>query len=318
MVAYQDFGDGKSDSKSSEKLKRIRLPEDLTGKRVLDIGCNEGFFCHQALARGASYVLGVDSNPDIIEKAKQRVPDANFRTTSWWDIPEEKFDIILFLSAIHYEMDQKALLNFLRSRLSPNGILVLECGVIADDWDEKWYAVERHDAFLSFPSWGLLLNNLLENFAVRDMGRSVDQVGDPISRYVFHCQPLKPTVLFLSGESKAGKTVLSREFRKKGCRVINLDFEYGRMIRSNTQFRRFPAFKYLIDVYDGNNISLMLKKIVADGKMKELNWLISYLVRPDDSLTILEGYHLSIPELSESLKDILSKRGYVVREMELH
>jgi len=45
-----------------EKLRRIQLPEDLRGKSVLDIGCNEGFFAFEAERRGAAYVLAIDSD----------------------------------------------------------------------------------------------------------------------------------------------------------------------------------------------------------------------------------------------------------------
>jgi len=44
-----------------EKLKKISLPEDLTGKTVLDIGAWDGFFAFEAERRGAKKVLAVDS-----------------------------------------------------------------------------------------------------------------------------------------------------------------------------------------------------------------------------------------------------------------
>ena len=42
--------------------RRIRevLPLDLSGKTVLDAGCNAGFFSFEAKKRGAARVLGVD------------------------------------------------------------------------------------------------------------------------------------------------------------------------------------------------------------------------------------------------------------------
>jgi len=46
----------------------LSLPE-LTGKRVIDIGCNAGLYSVNANMRGASYVLGVDKNPLAIEQA---------------------------------------------------------------------------------------------------------------------------------------------------------------------------------------------------------------------------------------------------------
>ena len=38
------------------------FPADLTGKSVLDIGCNAGFYSVEALRRGASRVVGIDSD----------------------------------------------------------------------------------------------------------------------------------------------------------------------------------------------------------------------------------------------------------------
>ena len=42
------------------KLQHIHMPEDLTGKRVIDIGAYDGFFSFEAERRGASHVLATD------------------------------------------------------------------------------------------------------------------------------------------------------------------------------------------------------------------------------------------------------------------
>lgn len=41
-------------------LRRLRLPADLTGKSVLDVGCSDGFFSFEAERRGASPVVAFD------------------------------------------------------------------------------------------------------------------------------------------------------------------------------------------------------------------------------------------------------------------
>lgn len=58
---------GWSDPKT-EKLPYFGLPEDLTGLRVLDIGCAEGFFSFEAERRGAREVVAIDSFPDSIRR----------------------------------------------------------------------------------------------------------------------------------------------------------------------------------------------------------------------------------------------------------
>ena len=53
---------------AKEKLPYYGLPGDLTGARVLDIGCAEGFFSFEAERRGAREVVAIDSFPDSIRR----------------------------------------------------------------------------------------------------------------------------------------------------------------------------------------------------------------------------------------------------------
>jgi tRNA (mo5U34)-methyltransferase len=46
---------------TAETLGRLRMPEDLTGQTVLDVGCWDGFYSFAAERRGAKRVLATDS-----------------------------------------------------------------------------------------------------------------------------------------------------------------------------------------------------------------------------------------------------------------
>jgi len=46
---------------SRQRLARMRFPETLRGKRVLDVGAWDGFYSFEAERRGAEYVLATDS-----------------------------------------------------------------------------------------------------------------------------------------------------------------------------------------------------------------------------------------------------------------
>ena len=46
------------------------LPDDMTGLRVLDVGCAEGFFSFEAERRGASEVISLDFDSECIERFK--------------------------------------------------------------------------------------------------------------------------------------------------------------------------------------------------------------------------------------------------------
>lgn len=315
-MAYQSFDGEKSDSDSGRKLETIKLPADMTGKSLLDIGCNEGYFCFQAKKRGASRVLGVDMNPQLIEKARKRTPDAEFANLSWWDIDNEKFDYVLFLSAIHYEKDQRALLNKLVNNLTPGGVLILECGVIPKHGEKRWHVIERGDGVFKYPTFSLLVEDILGSYAVRDMGPSVPQSGDPVPRLVFHCRKFVPTVVLVSGASGAGKTIFTREISKLSGRVINLDFFYSDLVRE-AHAPKSKALKYLKENFLSGQINVFLQKASEDKMIDGLNSLVALAVAPDAHLTFVEGYQFTLPGYTESLKAKLENSGYRVQVLSM-
>src|SRR4051794_19520070 len=112
MNKYQSFKDSPGNSRSEEKLERIKLPADLNGKSVLDLGCNEGYFCFEAKQRGASYVLGLDYDEKLLTSAREMALELNleveFQLANLHKLSlSRKFDFIIFLSALHY-IDQPA------------------------------------------------------------------------------------------------------------------------------------------------------------------------------------------------------------------
>jgi SAM-dependent methyltransferase len=226
-MTYQTFPGqgGASDSDSPAKLARLRLPKDLSGQSVLDIACNEGFFCEEAWRRGAARVVGIDKSPEFIERAAQRDTATDYRVMDWQHLLAlgEKFDLILLLSAMHYATRPSLLLRNVMSLLQPNGLFVLECGIASGD-SADWVTVERAvgDA-VRHPTYAGLMK-MLTNAAVRRIGPSVDQVGDPIERHVFHVKHLKPIIMLVSGESGTGKSTLLKAMSLGGQIIpINLD-----------------------------------------------------------------------------------------------
>lgn len=84
------------------------IPKDLTGKTVLDIGCNGGFFSIEMKKRGADRVLGIDFDERYLEQARFAASvygmEIDFRRMSVYDIPElrEKFDLVLFMGVLYH------------------------------------------------------------------------------------------------------------------------------------------------------------------------------------------------------------------------
>src|SRR4051794_24568346 len=101
---YQSHGDQPGVSDSQRKLERLQIPADLTGKRVLDIGCNEGVFCAVFAKRGAKEVMGIDRNKSALDFARQHYGHLpiTFHQQSWDQLPDGPFDLVLWSSAMHY------------------------------------------------------------------------------------------------------------------------------------------------------------------------------------------------------------------------
>lgn len=85
-----------------------RLPSDLEGRTVLDIGCNAGFYAQMFAQRGASHVVGIDTSDHYLEQARfaSRINglQIDFRKLSVYQLDqlEETFDIVLFLGVFYH------------------------------------------------------------------------------------------------------------------------------------------------------------------------------------------------------------------------
>lgn len=84
------------------------LPQDLSGKTVLDIGCNAGFYSMQMKRRRAARVLGIDYDERFLEQARFAAGvhrlDIEFRKMSVYDVAAlgERFDLVLFLGVLYH------------------------------------------------------------------------------------------------------------------------------------------------------------------------------------------------------------------------
>ncbi len=84
------------------------LPNDLSGKTVLDIGCNGGFYSIQMKQRGAARVVAIDHDARYLEQARFAADMAGvelqLQKLSVYDIGQlkEKFDIVLFMGVFYH------------------------------------------------------------------------------------------------------------------------------------------------------------------------------------------------------------------------
>jgi tRNA (mo5U34)-methyltransferase len=84
------------------------IPANLTGKSVLDIGCNGGFYSMEMKRRGADRVLGIDFDDQYLDQARFAADvnglDIEFRNISVYDIGAlgERFDLVLFMGVFYH------------------------------------------------------------------------------------------------------------------------------------------------------------------------------------------------------------------------
>ena len=116
---YQTFDiDGEVMQGEDDNLKKVdllKLPRDMKGKTVFDIGCAEGWFLVDAIGRGAKSALGIDHDPKKHERYNKIIKKkCNVKgiTYKYADIEKEvpkmyrrKFDYIYCFAILHHLTD---------------------------------------------------------------------------------------------------------------------------------------------------------------------------------------------------------------------
>ncbi|MBV8588102.1 MAG: TIGR04290 family methyltransferase [Verrucomicrobia bacterium] len=106
------------------------LPADLTGWSVLEIGTNAGFYAFEMKKRGASRVLGIDTDEHYLRQARwlQKVLglEVEFRQLSVYQLEElhEQFDLVLFLGVLYHLRHPLLALDIIRREVTRDWLVV--------------------------------------------------------------------------------------------------------------------------------------------------------------------------------------------------
>ena len=109
------------------KFRRFgpHLPADLSGKSVLDIGCNAGFYSMEMKRRGAERVVGVDSDERYLAQARFAAEtlgydNIEFRNLSVYDVGAlgEKFDVVIFMGVLYHLRHPLLALDLIREHVA--------------------------------------------------------------------------------------------------------------------------------------------------------------------------------------------------------
>ena len=79
-----------------EKPVIFELVGELTGRRILDLGCGDAALGREALTKGCQIYLGVEGSHNMVEAARQNLAGTTGKvahaTVEAWDYPAETFE----------------------------------------------------------------------------------------------------------------------------------------------------------------------------------------------------------------------------------
>jgi tRNA (mo5U34)-methyltransferase len=106
------------------------LPKNLTGKSVLDIGCNAGFYSIEMKRRGADRVLAIDFDDRYLDQARLAsevlgFDDIEFRKLDVYDVGAigEKFDLVIFMGVLYHLRHPLLALDLIREHVAKDLML---------------------------------------------------------------------------------------------------------------------------------------------------------------------------------------------------
>ena len=140
----------RSDWKWARVLPHVR---PLAGRRVLDVGCGNGYYLWRMAQAGARLVLGID--PALAGLAQfaalhryLAIPEVHILPLASADLDSRLacFDTVFSMGVLYHRRDHLAHLKQLRAALRPGGELVLETLVINDGRNELLVPQARYAA----------------------------------------------------------------------------------------------------------------------------------------------------------------------------
>ena len=104
---------------------RSKIP-DLSGKRVLCLGCGSGEECKIIEEFGALEIVGVDISDQLIKEARQNFPNHKFLVMDAEEMTfdDNSFDFVFSSLVMHYFKNWSKVLGQIYRVLKPNGVFL--------------------------------------------------------------------------------------------------------------------------------------------------------------------------------------------------
>ncbi len=142
---------------------RFSLMPDLTGLRILDLGCGTGEHCKEYIKMGAKEVTGIDISEKMLEVAKEKNADPGI---TYLNIPMEdlgkiegEFDLAISSLAMHYIEDYRGVIKNVYRLLDLDGMFVFSQEhpiVTCHPGGDRWTKDENgHKLYANLADYGI-------------------------------------------------------------------------------------------------------------------------------------------------------------------
>jgi 2-polyprenyl-6-hydroxyphenyl methylase/3-demethylubiquinone-9 3-methyltransferase len=117
---------------AEEGLRKLLAPADLSGRRMLDVGCGAGLSMIAALRLGARRVDGMDLDPQAVDTARTLL--SQHAAPDQWSVcqrsildlasePPGQYDVVHSWGVLHHTGDMWRALGIACAQVAPRGVL---------------------------------------------------------------------------------------------------------------------------------------------------------------------------------------------------
>jgi len=171
--------------RSDQKYNFLRPHFNLHGKKVADIGCNNGYYMFRFLEDAPKKVVGFDPSAlfktqfDFINRFAKTQIEYELLGVEHLPFYEEKFDVIFCLGVLYHRSDPVSMLKMLRQGLEEGGEVYLDTFII--DGDEP-YALCPSESYSKITNvYFVPTLKALENWCIRAGFHSFEVLGTVVT-----------------------------------------------------------------------------------------------------------------------------------------
>jgi Methylase involved in ubiquinone/menaquinone biosynthesis len=201
----------------------LHLFPDLSGKKVLDIGCGSGHSLKWCADHGADELWGLDISEHQLENADKYLRENSYTPNLFCspmeknpNLPQNYFDVVYSIYAIGWTVDLHTTLNLISSYLKPNGVFIFS-------WDHPFmHCVDAADEQLFFSG------NYYETepFSFKKQNNPVTIINRRLSDYI--------NSLYTAG------CIVERVIEETDKETLDRDSEFSSEYYSPTKAKKFP------------------------------------------------------------------------------